>query len=337
MIDRFKHFLKRCEELHGNKFNYDKFIYINAKTSGVIICPIHGEFYQTPDKHLSKNSKGCQQCWNDIKNELFKQRKNYVKREIVPKDDFLKLCVKKFGDKYEYDLSNYNGYTKDDIKIICPIHGEILIKPKNHLITQTGCKKCGRLMANKSMTHTLEFFLNQCKLVHGNKYTYPYLEHEYQNKKSIITIICPEHGFFLKKSQNHLKGQACFQCKIDELIRDNILTGGYSDNLFSAKPTLKEIPAYLYYFKINDGELYKIGITKINVFERIKSLKFKSLKKIKNIEVIGIKQLPLYQAYKQEQKILDDNKNFRKITKWSTELFSIDIWPKINKYFNYES
>ena len=37
--------------------------YVNAKVKSTIICPIHGEFQQNPDKHLS-GKYGCLKCSN---------------------------------------------------------------------------------------------------------------------------------------------------------------------------------------------------------------------------------------------------------------------------------
>lgn len=40
-------FVKIANKIHKNKFDYSKFVYINKKTSSIIICPIHGEFFQS--------------------------------------------------------------------------------------------------------------------------------------------------------------------------------------------------------------------------------------------------------------------------------------------------
>ena len=45
----------------GDKYDYSKVEYINAKTKVCIICPIHGEFWQTPYQHLNLK-QGCSKC-----------------------------------------------------------------------------------------------------------------------------------------------------------------------------------------------------------------------------------------------------------------------------------
>ena len=45
-------FIKRAREIHGDKYDYSKTVYINAKTKVCITCPIHGEFWVLPHSHL---------------------------------------------------------------------------------------------------------------------------------------------------------------------------------------------------------------------------------------------------------------------------------------------
>ena len=55
-----KDFIKKAIEVHGKKYDYSKVKYVNAQTNVCIICPIHGEFEQSPSKHLL--GQGCPQC-----------------------------------------------------------------------------------------------------------------------------------------------------------------------------------------------------------------------------------------------------------------------------------
>ena len=49
-----KQFIEKAKKIHGDKYNYSSVKYINNKTKVNIICPIHGEFEQTPDKHTNR-------------------------------------------------------------------------------------------------------------------------------------------------------------------------------------------------------------------------------------------------------------------------------------------
>lgn len=53
-------FIAEAKKVHGDKYNYSKVVYVNRDTKVCIICPIHGEFWQTPHSHLNK--QGCPYC-----------------------------------------------------------------------------------------------------------------------------------------------------------------------------------------------------------------------------------------------------------------------------------
>jgi hypothetical protein len=55
-----KKFRKRAREIHGDKYDYDDFIYVNSATKGKIVCSEHGDFFQSPDNHF--RGSGCLQC-----------------------------------------------------------------------------------------------------------------------------------------------------------------------------------------------------------------------------------------------------------------------------------
>ena len=58
-------FLLKAREVHGWKYDYSKAEYTNTDTKVCIICPEHGEFWQTPHHHL--NGHGCPECGrNDL-------------------------------------------------------------------------------------------------------------------------------------------------------------------------------------------------------------------------------------------------------------------------------
>ena len=53
-------FIIESNQLHDFHYDYSKVKYINAKTKVCIICPEHGEFWQSPNDHLS--GCGCPVC-----------------------------------------------------------------------------------------------------------------------------------------------------------------------------------------------------------------------------------------------------------------------------------
>jgi len=330
ILERKDHFIKRATEFHKNKFDYSLIEYQDAKTRVKIICPIHGIFEQKPDKHLCKGSKGCQQCWWDIKKQIEKER-DYSKikqKESYSKEKFTQIATEKFGDKFKYNLINYTGITGNKIEIICPIHGSFINSPRNHLLSGTGCPHCGLIRAKKSRVKNYQYAIEQFNIKHNFYYDYPESNEKiYFNKKSKIDIICKKHGVFQKTGRKHLLGQGCFHCKIEELIDKNILVGGYSEELFIKKPELKDFPAILYYLKINNGKYYKIGISRTELKYRTKGIisKAKRFNEKIVIETVKVWDKNLYDCFREEQEILNKYKKDRVYRRWSTELFDRDI------------
>lgn len=54
-------FIKYGNLIHHNKYDYSKVEYVNSLTKVCIICPQHGEFWQTPNDHIN-NKRGCFRC-----------------------------------------------------------------------------------------------------------------------------------------------------------------------------------------------------------------------------------------------------------------------------------
>lgn len=56
-------FLKRANDVHGDKYDYSKAQYSNALEKVLIVCKKHGEFWQLPAQHVSCGN-GCPRCAN---------------------------------------------------------------------------------------------------------------------------------------------------------------------------------------------------------------------------------------------------------------------------------
>lgn len=73
--------ISEFHEIHQNKYNYDKFVYVNSNTKGCIVCPKHGEFWKSPDNHKHKTKpQGCPACSLDLlKNNMPWTKSNFIK------------------------------------------------------------------------------------------------------------------------------------------------------------------------------------------------------------------------------------------------------------------
>lgn len=155
-------FIQKATMLHGDKYDYSKVIYTNAKTKVCIICQVHGEFWQTPNKHLSK--RGCPKCKID--------------KIIKINSSTQQLVIKKFieihGNKYNYSNVIYLG-NHLKICIVCPIHGEFWQTPGSH-IQGCGCPNC---QASKG-EQTLKAIFDKYKLLYETQYNIPEIVNNYK-------------------------------------------------------------------------------------------------------------------------------------------------------------
>lgn len=53
-------FIEESKKIHGDKYDYSNVEYFGDKVKVCIICPKHGEFWQTPSHHIS--GEGCPKC-----------------------------------------------------------------------------------------------------------------------------------------------------------------------------------------------------------------------------------------------------------------------------------
>jgi hypothetical protein len=191
-------FIKEAIEKHGEKYNYSKVDYINAKTKIVIICKEHGEFEQIPDSHTQ--GMGCKKCG----------RLTYSKNKTKTTEQFIKQAKYIHYDKYDYSKVNYTGID-NKIDIICKKHGEFITSPYVHLKGNGGCKECQKEKLSSIFKFTKEEFIKQSKEIHGDEYNYSKVE--YINYATKVIIICKVHGEFLQTPREHLGGCKCGFCK----------------------------------------------------------------------------------------------------------------------------
>lgn len=180
-------FIREAKIIHGEKYDYSLTEYITRSTKVKIICPKHGEFEQQAGHHL--NGFGCAAC-------------SGIKK--LTAEEFIIKAKTIHGEKYDYSLIKYTN-NKTKVKIICKEHGEFKQIPAGHLVGK-GCPKCcGKYK-------TVEGFIEEAKIIHGNKYNYS-LAKEYRSNKTKITIICPKHGEFEQSPSAHIhQKQGCPIC-----------------------------------------------------------------------------------------------------------------------------
>ena len=97
-----KEVIEKFKEVHGDKYDYSKVIFTKIKEKVCIICPKHGEFFQTPQKHLyGRGCPVCNQSHLEREVRLFLQENNINKKK---KKMFKWLGLKRL----DFFLNDYN-------------------------------------------------------------------------------------------------------------------------------------------------------------------------------------------------------------------------------------
>lgn len=184
-------FLKRANEKHNNKYQYDLTNFKNSYSTVKIYCDKHGWFNQNATRHM--RGQGCPECAKEIKSQKMTNER----------EEFIENAIKIHGNKFDYSKVEYvNNKTK--VTIICPEHGEFQQRPDMHLRGR-GCQKCvGR-------GKTLEDFIKEARKVHGDKYDYS--ESIYKTAGTKIEIKCNKCGHkFWQQPWSHLQNHGCPNC-----------------------------------------------------------------------------------------------------------------------------
>ena len=196
-------FIQKANQIHNNKYDYSKVVYVNNHTKICIICPEHGEFWQTPNNHL-RNRK-CPIC--DKEKYLYTPKKKLS--DVIL--DFQKI----HGQKYDYSLITKENYknSKSKIPIICLIHGIFNQTVNNHYMGNE-CPKCKIKEKSFKKRKPIQQLIKKFIKIHNNKYNYSLISDEnYKNCNSKIPIICKKHGLFYQIVYVHSSGCGCPTCK----------------------------------------------------------------------------------------------------------------------------
>lgn len=129
--DSINQFIEKANQVHKGFYDYSKVEYKASRSKVTIVCPIHGDFDQTPNSHIM--GCGCPLC--AVEANATSKRKT--------QESFIEESNKIHNNKYNYSLVEYkNNNTK--VKIICNEHGVFEQAPKDH-IRGVGCPICSHI------------------------------------------------------------------------------------------------------------------------------------------------------------------------------------------------
>lgn len=122
-------FINKAKAVHGDRYDYSKAQYVNAKSKVQIGCYKHGFFYQTANSHLSGG--GCGKCTG----------RNKTTEEFAQQSELV------HGKRYQYHKTEYR-LSHAKVTITCPTHGDFYQTPNDHL-SGYGCANCAMARKNK--------------------------------------------------------------------------------------------------------------------------------------------------------------------------------------------
>ena len=94
-----REWINAARAVHGDKYNYEKVVFVNTKTLVTIVCPKHGEFQQAPSEHLS--GEGCRFCSHQAFHPL----------------ECLAAKSPEVAAQWDYELNKESGFTPETIGI----------------------------------------------------------------------------------------------------------------------------------------------------------------------------------------------------------------------------
>lgn len=223
-------FIEKSFKLHKLKYDYSKVNYKSLRDKVKIICPVHGEFEQTAQSHLS--GRGCPFCANNVRKTT---------------EQFIDEARKIHGDKYGYDKVCYIN-NKRKVKIICPIHGVFEQSPLAHLHMAQGCPEC----------YTENKHLSETKVYKQLKEIYPNVEYQkhfqwlgYQS----LDFFLPDHNVAIEyQGRQHFSNETFYKQNNSDLLRRDLtkikLCKEHSVKLYHLTFEEKYIPSDFNHYKL---------------------------------------------------------------------------------------
>jgi very-short-patch-repair endonuclease len=140
-IKPFNVFLEEAVVVNGRKYIYLEDTYKKCSEDMEMICTVCGtKFKQKPTKHLI--GEGCPNCY-----------KNSPPNNKMSLETFEEMATEVHNGRYGY-IHDFTT-TKNDVTIVCPIHGEFRQEAQSHLQGH-GCPKCNRSKLETEMSLFLE-------------------------------------------------------------------------------------------------------------------------------------------------------------------------------------
>ena len=223
-ISKWEEVKQKILDKHGDVFNFIVDTYKGVGKKMEVICKKHNHKWKPRPIDLI-DGQGCPKC----------RYEKSSKKLVVKVPEFIKRSRKTHGNKYDYSKVHQYKTQKENVIIICPIHGEFEQNPFSHY-NGSGCSKCWEEIRSEVLTIPWEDILKSFRETHG--YKYQYNKDDYKNSSSKLRITCLKHGEFLQNVNSHKYGYGCPKCGRDRI--SEFLTTPWEEVLKSFRETHKD-------------------------------------------------------------------------------------------------
>jgi hypothetical protein len=180
-----------AKAVHGDKFDYSRIVYVDAKTPITVGCPVHGFFQIGFHSHIG-SKYGCPSCGLEIRNQ---KNTEIGKDKRLSIDEILRRFKTIHGDVYQYPYIENEfkgiGWSFPKITIVCSKHGEFKQHPSDHA-SGTGCPSCSKWVSHKERA-----WLNSLGLPDDSDHRQVWIEgHPVDGYDPTIKTIYMFHGSF---------------------------------------------------------------------------------------------------------------------------------------------
>lgn len=178
-------FIEKIKDIHGNKFKFDKFNYVNIRTKITLICSIHNEELTYFPKTFENPNTCCKQC------RLIKDKESELQKD----QQFKNSLIEKFGNKFDLSDTHYVNI-RTPIKITCILHNitfscipDTIIKSK-----YGSCEECVKQHIINSSNIILDAFIDDVEKLRPDTYNFKLIS-EFKDRKIYIDVICKVHNY----------------------------------------------------------------------------------------------------------------------------------------------
>lgn len=215
-------FIAKSREIHGDRYVYDKTVYVSAKSDVVITCPIedHGDFPCTPSNHTHKtHPRGCPICGGSKR---------------LTWEEFVNRSKKANPDIWIYPTQEYIN-AKTEVRLVCKKAGHIVKVTPDSLLQNGGCKYCRNISTGERSMLSAEVISARLKEKTANTDSDVVLvEGSYRGMNQPATLECSIHGTLEPRLVKSIfsSPHPCILCAGTEAVK------GYSSS--QAKQILEE-------------------------------------------------------------------------------------------------